>query len=35
MTKLRRIALIGIAAVLVMEMTAYLALSNFMDSVED
>lgn len=35
MTRLRRIALVGIAVVLVVEMTAYLAVSGFMDSVED
>lgn len=35
MTKLRRIVLVGVAVVLVIEMTAYLAVSGFMDSVED
>lgn len=34
MTGLRRAALIAVAAVLVIEMTAYMAVSNFMDSVE-
>lgn len=34
MTKLRRAALIGVAFVLVMEFTAYLAVSRFMDSVD-
>lgn len=35
MTKLRRAALIGVAIVLVVEMTAYLAVSGVMDSLED
>lgn len=34
MTRLRRAALIGVAIVMVMEVTVYLALSNVMDSVE-
>ena len=34
MTGLRRAALIGVAIVLVVEMTVYLSLSGFMDSVE-
>ena len=34
MIGVRRLALMGVAFVLVLEMTAYLALSGFMDSVE-
>jgi hypothetical protein len=34
MTKLRRFALVGVAVMLVVEMTVYFSLSGFMDSVE-
>lgn len=34
MISFRRLALIGVAIVLVMEMTAYVAVSGFVDSVE-
>lgn len=34
MTRLRRAALIGVAVVLIVEMTVYVAISGFVDSVE-
>ena len=35
MTRLRRLALIGVAVVLVVEFTVYCAVCGFMDSLED
>ena len=35
MTRLRRAALIGVAVVMVMELTVYLAVSGVMDTLED